>query len=403
MASISSAWAAPHAGNLPPEIAAHFTPEDVARGQAYTDGRYWLFAAGMLLRLAALAVLVFTPASAAFRNLAVRLTPAHPAVAVAVYIALLTVAFEIVTLPLGFYGGFVREHTFGLSTQTAGGWLVDRLKGATLSAAVAVPLGSLLVLLWRRYPGRWVLPAWVLGGLAVIVLVALAPVVIDPLFNTIRPLQDAALRQRVLALADRAGISVEQVYVADASRRTKKGNAYFTGVGATKRIVLYDNLVARSDPAAVELVLAHEMGHWKHAHIWQGIALALAGMAVVLWCGARVLAWAAERRAFHLAGPADVAGLPLFLLVLFLLSLVGLPIQNAVSRHFERQADWTSLELTRNPAAFIRAEVDLARSNLADLNPPRPVVWLLYTHPPVAERIRMAETFAAEHPAPAPG
>lgn len=403
MAPVSSAWAAPHPGDLPPEIAAHFTPDDVARGEAYSHGRYWLFTAGVLLRLAALAFLVFTPASATLRNLAARLTPAHPAVAVAVYIALLVVAFEILTLPLGFYAGFVREHAFGLSTQTAGGWLLDRLKGAAISLALAVPLGSVLALLWRRYPGRWVMPAWVLGGLAIILLVALAPIVIDPLFNTIRPLQDAALRQRVLALADRAGIAVEQVYVADASRRTKKGNAYFTGLGTTKRIVLYDNLVARSDPAAVELVLAHEMGHWKHAHIWQGIGLALAGMAVVLFCAARILAWAAERRAFHLAGPADVAGMPLFLLVLFVLNLVGLPIQNAISRHFERQADWTSLELTRNPAAFIRAEVELARSNLADLNPPRPVVWLLYTHPPVAERIRMADTFAASHPAPPPG
>jgi len=222
----------------------------------------------------------------------------------------------------------------------------------------------------------------------------LAPVVIDPLFITIRPLRDATLRERVLTLADRAGIAVEQVYEADASRRTKKGNAYFTGLGATKRIVLYDNLVARSDPAAVQLVVAHEMGHWKHAHIWQGVALSLAGMGMALWCAARVLAWAAERRAFHLTGPADVAGLPVFLLVCFVLSLVGLPIQNAISRHFERQADWASLELTQDPAAFVRAEVDLARSNLADLAPPRPVVWLLYTHPPVAERIRMAETFA---------
>lgn len=397
MLPASPAWAAPHSGTLPPEIVAHFTAGDVARGQAYTHGRYWLFAAGTLIRLVGLAFLVFTPASAFVRNLAVRLVPAHPAVAVALYITLLSVAFEMLTLPLGFYAGFVREHAFGLSTQTAGAWLLDRLKSAALSLALAVPLGSVLALLWRRYPGRWVFPAWLLGGLAVILLVALAPVVIDPLFNTIRPLQDSALRQRVLALADRAGITVEQVYEADASRRTKKGNAYFTGLGTTKRIVLYDNLVERSDPEAVELVLAHEMGHWKHAHIWQGIGLTLAGMAVLLWCGARLLAWAAERRAFHLAGPADVAGLPLFLLVLFVLNLVGLPIQSAISRHFERQADWTSLELTGNPAAFIRAEVDLARSNLADLNPPRPVVWLLYTHPPVADRIRMADAFAADH------
>jgi STE24 endopeptidase len=235
-----------------------------------------------------------------------------------------------------------------------------------------------------------------------VVLVALAPIVIDPLFNTIRPLQDPALRQRVLTLADRAGIAVEQVYEADASRRTTKGNAYFTGLGSTKRIVIYDNLVTQSDPAAVELVLAHEMGHWKHAHIWQGIALTLAGMAFLLWCGARALAWAAEQRAFHLAGPADVAGIPFFVLVLFVLSLAGLPIQNAISRHFERQADWASLEFTRDPAAFIRAEVGLARSNLADLTPPRPVVWLLYTHPPVAERIRMAEVFAREQPTQPP-
>lgn len=402
MPPIPSAWAAGLPHSLPPEIVAHFTPEDVARGRAYAHGRYWLFAAGTLLRLALLACLVLTPASAALRNLAVRLAPAHPALAVAVYIALLAVASEMLVLPLGYYAGYVREHAFGLSTQTAGAWLLDRVKGAAISVALAVPFGSLLALLWRRYPGRWAMPAWVLGGLAMVVLVALAPVVIDPLFSTIRPLRDSALRERALALADRAGLAVEQVYEADASRRTKKGNAYFTGLGATKRIVLYDNLVARSDPAAVELVLAHEMGHWKHAHIWKGIGLALAGLAVLLWCGARALAWAAERRAFHLAGPADIAALPLFLLVLFVLNLVGLPVQSAVSRHFERQADRTSLELTGNAAAFVRAEVDLARSNLADLDPPRWVVWFLYTHPPVAERIRMADAFAAAASPPPP-
>ena len=194
---------------------------------------------------------------------------------------------------------------------------------------------------------------------------------------------------------------MEEVYQADASRRTRKGNAYFTGLGATKRIVLYDTLITQSDPEAVELVLAHEMGHWAHAHIWKGIALTLVGMGFALWCGARVLAWAGARGAFHLAGPADVAGLPLFLLLLFVLNLASLPLQSAISRHFERQADRASLELTKNPAAFIRAEVDLARTNLADLDPPPALVWLLYTHPPVAERIRMAEAFGATSASPA--
>jgi STE24 endopeptidase len=160
--------------------------------------------------------------------------------------------------------------------------------------------------------------------------------------------------------------------------------------------------VAGSDPAAVDLVVAHEMGHWKHAHIWQGIGLSLLGTAILLWCGARVLAWAGRGGAVGLTGPADVAGLPLFLLVAFVLSLASLPAQSAISRHFERQADQASLDLTRDPAAFIRAEVDLARSNLADLAPPSLLAWAIYTHPPVAERIRMAEQFTPPPAPPAP-
>ncbi|MBI4839522.1 MAG: M48 family metallopeptidase [candidate division NC10 bacterium] len=390
----SPAWAASTAGNLPAEIAAHFTPDDVARGRAYMGGRYRLFAAGIALRLVILLLLVGTPASAALRNLAVRLAPAHPAVAVAVYLALLVLVFELLALPLGYYAGFVREHAFGLSTQTRAAWLVDRSKSLLLTLALAVPLGSLVALLWRRYPGRWALPARGPGAAAMVLLVSLAPVVIDPLFNTIRPLRDPDLRQRVIALAWRAGVPVDQVYEMDASRRTRKGNAYFTGLGRTKRIVLYDTLLAGSNPDEVELVVAHEIGHWKRAHIWKGIGLSLLGLGIALWCAARTLDWAVRRGGFHLAGPADVAGLPLFLLVLFVLNLVSLPIQNGISRYFEREADRTSLALTGNATAFIRSEVQLARSNLADLTPPPAVVWLLYTHPPVAERIRLAGEYA---------
>jgi STE24 endopeptidase len=389
------AWAASTPTNTPPEVLTHFTPEDVARGRAYTGGRYWLFAGGTALRFLFLVLLVVTPASAALRNLAVRLAPAQPAVAVAIYIVMLVLAFELLTLPLGYYAGYVREHAFGLSTQTRAAWLLDRAKAALIMLALAVPLGSLLALLWRRYPGHWVLPAWALAGIATILLVAVAPVVIDPLFHTIQPLRDPEVRQRVMALAGRAGVPVDQVYKMDASRRTRKANAYFTGLGRTKRIVLYDTLLTGSGPDEVELVLAHEIGHWKHAHIWKGIGLSLLGMGIALWCGARVLEWAARRGAAHLTGPADIAGLPLFLLVLFVLNLVSLPIHTGISRRFEREADRASLELTGNAAAFIRAEVQLARSNLADLVPSRAVVCLLYTHPPVMERIHMAETFTA--------
>jgi hypothetical protein len=133
-------------------------------------------------------------------------------VAVAIYIAMLVLAFELLTLPLGYYAGYVREHAFSLSTQTRMAWVLDRAKAALILLAVAVPLGSLLALLWRRYPGHWVLPAWALAGFATILLVALAPVVIDPLFHTIQPLRDPDLRQRLIALAERAGVPVDQVY-----------------------------------------------------------------------------------------------------------------------------------------------------------------------------------------------
>ncbi len=381
---------------LPPELFKYFTPEDLARGQAYTQGRYWIFAAAVSIRLAALLILVFTPASAALRNLAVRLSPSRPALAVAIYLALLVVGFELLTLPLGYYAGFVREHAFHLSTQTATGWFLDRAKSGLLTLLLAVPLGSLLVYLWRHYPGRWLLPAWTGCAVVIVIMVALAPVVIDPLFNTIRPLQDPALNDRIVALAERAGLHVKQVYVSDASRRTTKENAYFTGLGATKRVVLYDTLLRGDTPDDVALVVAHELGHWKHDDIWKGIGLSLLGVAICFWCAARIIDWAVRRGTFHLGGPADVAAVPLFLLVILVLNLASLPLQNVVSRSFESAADYTSLELTHNPAAFIRSEVRLARSNLADLTPPPVVVAFLYTHPPTLQRIRMAEEFAAK-------
>ncbi len=394
-APATAPWSAAAHETLPSEVTTYFTPTEFARGQAYTEGLYWLAAAGVTLRLGALLVLVFTPASAALRTLAPRCARGRPAVATALYVVLLVVGFKLLTLPLGYYAGFVREHAFHLSTETRAAWLLDWGKSGLLTVGLAVPMGVLLTTLWRHAPGRWALWAWALSGLAMIVLVALAPLVIDPLFNTIRPLEESALRQRVLALAERAGLHVDQVYVSDASRRTTAENAYFTGLGATKRVVLYDTLLQHNDPDAVATVVAHELGHWQHADIWKGIGLSLLGLAVSFWCAARVLAWAGRGARFHLTGPADLAAIPLFLLVLFVLNLVSLPLQNAISRGFERAADRTSLELTHDPAAFIRSEVELARADLADLDPPRPLVLLLYTHPPTVDRIRMAEAFAA--------
>ena len=351
---------------------------------------------GVGLRLGVLAVLVFTPLSTALRDAALA-AGRRPWLAAALYAAGVLVLLVAVRFPLAFYGGYLREHTWGLSTQTLPAWLADYGKGGALLAAFTLPLAVGLWALMRAAPRGWPWLAAAATTLLAAGLTFLAPVAIDPLFHAFRPLRDPALELDVRALAAKAGLAVGQVLEVDASRRTTKANAYFTGLGRTRRIVLYDTLLKTARPDEVRMVVAHEMGHWRHRHIWKGLALGVAAGVLFWWLAAWALRWAAARHALRLTGPTDLAGLGLVALLGAALATATLPLQNAISRTFEREADRASLELTEDPAAFIRGEVTLARTNLADVDPPRPVVWLLYTHPPVLERIAAAEAFAAAH------
>lgn len=367
----------------------YFTADEIVRGKNYMGGRYLLFAARSAVTLAFFLLFTFTPASRALRDLSAVWAGHRPWLAVTLYAACLLLLYRILLLPMDTYGGYLREHAYGLSTQGLVGWFKDWGKGLLLQMVLLLPTVNLLYLFIRRDPVRWFLPATGGLGCLILLLTFLAPVVIDPLFHTFTPLRDTDLKARVMRLAARAGIAVEQVLEADASRRTVKANAYVTGFGRTRRIVLYDTLLERSSPEEVEVVLAHEIGHRKYHHIWKGVGLSILGLFLGLGIAALVLRWGAARDL--LAHPADPAGLALLALTLFVLSLLTLPLQNAVSRHFERQADLAALELSGNREAYVKVEVDLARSNLADILPPRWAVLLLYTHPPVLERIAVAE------------
>jgi len=306
--------------------------------------------------------------------------------------ACLAVPWFVVAIPFGFYTGFQLPQRFGQSTQTLGGWAVDLAKSLLIGACLGVPLLLGLYAVMRAWPQAW----WAIAGVGFlgvsVILSILAPVVLMPLFNRFRPLDDerADLAARLMRLSAAAGRRVRGVYSFDMSRRTKAANAALVGLGRTRRIVLGDTLLDEFPSDEIEAVLAHELGHHVHRDIPVGVLIGAGVMLVNLWIADAVLTAAAARGA--LSGPTDPAGLPIILLVFFVLGFFSGPVENAYSRWRERRADAFSLELTGRPQAFADAMTRVANQNLADADPPRWAVILFGTHPPLAERIRFAES-----------
>jgi len=295
-------------------------------------------------------------------------------------------------LPVAFFGGHEVERRFGLSKQSTGGWLGDQLKSLLLGVLLQTPLLTAAYAVIRRRPRDWWL---IIAGASVPLTVALsnlAPVLLMPLFNRFQPLRDEPLAARVRALATRSGVRISDVYEMDMSRQSEKPNAMFTGLGNTKRIVLGDTLLSQFPEDEVEAVVAHELGHQVHGDIWRLIGFGAGAGFGLAWLLSRI-APEAVRRTHERTGVSDVAdeaSLPVLALLMTALGLVLMPVQAAFSRALERRADRFAVELTRNGEAYAQAMERLATQALADPDPPRPVVVMLYSHPPIVERIRAA-------------
>jgi STE24 endopeptidase len=336
------------------------------------------------------------------------------------FVLILEVALFLLYLPFNFYSGFVLAHQFGLSTQAASGWATDQIKSLLIDLVMSGLGWTGFYGLMRLMPRRWPIPAGAIMICLSAILVLITPILITPLFYEVRALNDPALRARILALADRAGMHVNQVYVINASAKTTEVNAYFTGFGGAQRVVLYDTLLADYTPDQVEVVLAHEMGHWHYRHVLLG----LLGGGAAGWIGLFALRWLLNHtwRRLGMSGPADVAGLPYVMAVIAVVMLLSLPVENGLSRYAERQADcfaltvsqpvlpapvgaapwpaWRSQDgrvagtgATGAPQVFIGLFEKFAVQNLSMVDVPTWEKLIFYTHPPIAARIRMAENF----------
>jgi STE24 endopeptidase len=307
------------------------------------------------------------------------------------FIVLFNLALVVLYLPFNFYRSFIIGHQFDLSTQTAAGWLSDWGKSVGLRLMMEGSGWTAFFALVKLFPRRWPLIGgglWVTFSLG---LTLLAPILITPLFYEVTPLENPELRQRILVLAERAGTPVDEVYLIDASSKTTAVNAYVTGFGDARRIVLYDTLIEGYSLDEIEVVLAHELGHWVYHHVlWSVIGLGAAG-----WLGLFVLRWLLLRiwQPLGLRTPADVAGLPFILAVLYLASLLSMPVENAFSRYGERQADAFALAVSQKPEAFVQLFEGMAEQNLTVVDPPTWEKWLFGTHPSPAERIQVARSF----------
>jgi STE24 endopeptidase len=359
---------------IPPEEL--FERDQVERARRYNRPAYLAFLINAATGLAVLAALAFGGLS--FEGL--------PWWAAAIVLAVLAVTCPLLArLPVGYWFGYLRERGWDFSTQTARGWLADRAKGLVVGLALTVPVMVGLVALGRALPDVWPLPAAIAGGLFVLVIGYVAPVVIEPLFNRFERLADEELVGALLALGDRAGTPVRDVLVADASRRTRKVNAYVSGLGSTRRVVLFDTLLEKSERPEIELVVAHELGHRRFGHVLKGTLLGIAGV-----IGLVLVAWAA-------VGTPQPADIPLILLIAAGLELLALPAGAALSRRWERAADAFSLGLTGDPSAFERTHRDLAVANLSDLDPPRLVYLAIFSHPTPPERIAFGRRWAERY------
>ncbi|UOY02987.1 M48 family metallopeptidase [Blastococcus sp. PRF04-17] len=379
----------PPGGGSPVDPTGGLAPEDVERAESLAAALRPASLISLALSLTASGVLALTPLGARLVQFVGRPFGGRRTAQVLLGTAALVVVGRLVTLPFSAYGEMIR-HRFGLSTRSWGLWVRDVLVSTGISALLtAVAVMSFLWLI-RRAPRTWW--AWSAATAAAFVVVGsfLYPLVIEPAFNRFESLPAGQLRTDLLDLAEENGTPVEDVLVSDASRRTTALNAYVSGFGSTRRIVVYDTVIERLPDDQIESIVAHELGHVATDDVLTGTLMgaigAAAGVSALCW----VLGSSRMLRRAGVESPADPRVIPLVLFLAAVGTLLSTPAQNLVSRHVEARADVRALDLTADPDAFIGMQRSLAATNLSDPDPPAAWHWFFGSHPTVSQRVTMA-------------
>jgi len=307
------------------------------------------------------------------------------------FFAVLALISQVFDIPFDLYSTFVIEDRYGFNTRTVKLWIMDWVKGLALSGVLGFILIALLLALLHHFRHTWWILAWVVISLFELVLMWLYPVLIAPLFNKFEPINDRLLEQRIAVLMSKAGLAVKGVFQMDAGKRSKHTNAYFTGIGRTKRIVLFDTLLNSHPVDEILSVLAHEAGHWSKKHIIKQLVLMEVLSLVGLFIMSKLLTWGYMYHTFGFQEPVTYAGL---LLVPVLVSPLGYflgPLGSSLSRRYEKQADEVAVQLMETAEPMKNALIRLNSENLANLVPHPFFSWFNYSHPAPVERIERLE------------
>jgi STE24 endopeptidase len=312
----------------------------------------------------------------------------------AVYVLLLSFASWVLTFPLRYYS-FTVSKSYNISVQSFHSWMRDGLVDFWISWALTTLMVGVMYWLIKKYEKRWWLFAWLLSIPFTVFLYFIQPVVIDPLYNKFYPLQDEALKEKILNIADKADIPAENVYEVNMSEKTNALNAYVNGIGSNLRIVLWDTTLNKLSDNQVLFVMAHEIGHYVMNHLYWNLISSIVLSFLGLWLGNIIYRKWIEKygKKWGVKGVGDLAALPALLLIFSLLSFAVSPVENAVSRKAERDADQYAIQMTKNPEAAVGAFQQLATVSLSEVNPPKIVKWFLYGHPTMLERIHFLDSY----------